>query len=333
MNVARLQHRDTEYAEPMISKQAAGETVGISVVVPVYKSELTISVLVERIISTLKGVADFEVILVEDGGRDSTWKVIERLASNFREVQGVQLSRNSGQHAALLAGIRDARYSTTVTIDDDLQFMPEEIPALVSLLTDNQYDVVYGVPSVVEQNTTRRLSGRLIRRALRTGLNVDEAPELSPFRAFRTNLREAFDLNLGPNVSLDALLSWTADRYGAVSITHQPREHGRSNYTISHLVRHAVDIATGYSSTPLRIASVFGLVTAVSGFSLLIYFIIDAFSTGQSAPGFRMLFAGITILSGVQLICIGVIGEYISRMHFRIMGKPTYTIRARTSHV
>jgi len=317
----------------MVDQAGGRELPGVSVIVPVYKSEATIALLVERIVSTLKGDIDFEVLLIEDGGRDATWGAIESLALKNSEVRGLQLSKNSGQHAALLAGVREARYSISVTIDDDLQFMPEEIPLLVNALSKGESDVIYGVPAVVKQSTARRLSGRLIRKALLTGLSVSEAPELSPFRAFKTSLREAFDHNLGPNVSLDALLSWTASRYEAVTISHKPRQHGRSNYNIGRLVRHAVDIATGYSSTPLRVASILGFITATSGLLLLTYVIAEAFNAGKSVPGFRMLFAGITIFSGVQLVCIGVIGEYISRMHFRIMGKPTYAIRARTPDV
>ena len=272
----------------------------------------------------------FEIILVEDGGNDSTWDLIEALATTYGEVTGIQLSRNAGQHAALLAGVRDAKFDVCVTIDDDLQFLPEEIQLLLSEMERTNSDVVYGVPTEVEQSIVRRQAGRLIRTTLRRGLNVAEAPDFSPFRAFKTALRNGFEVPVGPNVSLDALLSWSASRYSSVPIAHQERRYGRSNYTLGRLLRHALDIATGYSAAPLRLASALGLLTAAFGFGLLSYVIIEAFLTGKSVPGFRMMFAGITILSGAQLICLGLIGEYLSRMHFRIMGRPTYTVRTRT---
>ena len=123
-------------------------------------------------------------------------------------VVGVRLSRNFGQHNALIAGLRHARYDVSVTIDDDLQNPPEEIPRLLACLEEEHLDVVYGVPTNVEQSLWRRMSGRMTRRAMRTVLGMKNAPDVSSFRAFRTRLRDAFSGNLGTNVALDALLSW-----------------------------------------------------------------------------------------------------------------------------
>ncbi len=283
-----------------------------------------------RIRETFRNDRTLEVILVDDASNDETWRVIQELAKQDSRILGIRLARNSGQHAALLAGLRAAQNEVTITIDDDLQFRPEDIPLLLEELESGEYDVVYGVPREVKQNIGRRTSGRLIRRLLRGGLGVAEAPELSPFRALRTSLREGFGKDLGPNISIDALLSWTANKYSAVQVTHQERVSGSSNYNFLKLFRHALDIATGYSAIPLQLASAAGAVTALFGFAFLLYVILVAALAGTSVPGFRMIFAAITILCGVQLLCLGILGEYLARMHFRIMGKPTFFISETT---
>ena len=284
----------------------------------------------ERIDWTLAALGDYEVILVDDGSADDTWGTITDLSIRWPRVTGVRLGRNYGQHNALVAGIREASMPVTVTIDDDLQNPPEEIPQLVDALLRENLDVVYGVPEQVEQPFPRRFAGRIIRQSLRRGLSVESAPDVSSFRAFRTNNRDAFPRDLGSNVSLDALLTWGGSRYGSVTVRHDPRAVGTSNYTLGKLLRFAIDTTTGYSTAPLQAASILGLVTAFFGLMILVFVVGRRFITGESVPGFPFLAASIAIFSGVQLLTLGVIGEYLARMHFRVMGKPTYVIRETT---
>lgn len=307
------------------------ERDGISVVVPVYSGARTLAELVERVAATLKGFTDFEVILVDDGSPDESWSTIESLSSQFAFVRGIRLSRNFGQHNALVAGVRHARFPITVTIDDDLQNPPEEIPALITALESQRLDVIYGVPEFVEQSLPRRLSGSLTRTVLKRVLGVKSAPDMSSFRVFRTRLRSAFDSEIGTNVSLDALLTWGGATFGGVPVRHNARTEGTSNYTYRKLLRFAVDTTTGYSTFPLQVASFIGLVTALFGLGILIFVVGRPILTGESVPGFPFLASTIALFAGVQLFTLGVIGEYLARMHFRIMRKPTYVIREETS--
>lgn len=306
--------------------------VAVSVVVPVYQSPGTLHQLVERIEKTLREI-DFEVLLIDDGSGPSTWGIIQEIAASDPKVRGIRLGRNSGQHNALVAGVRHAQHEITVTLDDDLQNPPEEIPRLLRVLEESSVDVVYGVPRQVAQHGWRRASGWTIRRTMQFVLGVDEAVNMSSFRAFRTQLRNAFSANLGPGVSLDALLAWGTDRFAAVPVDHSERLQGRSNYSVRKLINFAVDAVTGYTTLPLRAASALGFVTAAGGLVLMGIFVIAPFVRGISVQGFPFLASTIILFAGIQLVTLGVIGEYLARMHFRIMNRPEYLIVEETDVV
>ena len=302
---------------------------GLSVVVPVYRSEQTLRELVSRISSALQKY-DFEIILVDDASGDGSWKEISSLAKENLNVFGIRLGRNSGQHGALLAGVRTAKFETTVTLDDDLQNPPEEIERLILGLKQG-VDVVYGVSSEIKQNFYRRLGSNLVRKFFSSALGFNSAVTMSSFRAFRTNLREGFSTQLGPNISLDALLTWSTTRFAVAEVRHDMRKMGKSHYTYRKLVRFMIDMTTGYSALPLRLATSIGFVTIGFGLLLLAYVVGRPILSGESVPGFPLLASSITIFSGVQIFLLGILGEYIGRMHFRVMNKPTYMIAESTN--
>jgi undecaprenyl-phosphate 4-deoxy-4-formamido-L-arabinose transferase len=244
-------------------------------------------------------------------------------------VTGIRLGRNSGQHGALLAGVRAAKFQTVVTLDDDLQNPPEEINKLIDALVPG-VDVVYGVSTEVKQNFYRRAGSKLVRKFFASALGFNSAVSMSSFRTFRTVLREGFNTALGPNVSLDALLTWSTTRFTVVEVKHDERKVGDSHYTFRKLVRFMIDMATGYSALPLRLASALGFLTISFGAVLLVYVIGRPIITGERVQGFPMLASTIIIFSGVQIFLLGILGEYIGRMHFRVMNKPTYMVAETT---
>jgi len=298
-------------------------------VVPVYRSERTLIELVGRISSALQN-HEFEIILVDDASGDESWTTICSIARQNSMVTGIRLGRNSGQHGALLAGVRAAKFQTVVTLDDDLQNPPEEIKELIDALVPG-IDVVYGVSTEVKQNFYRRAGSKLVRKFFSSTLGFSSAVSMSSFRAFRTELRSGFDSSLGPNISLDALLTWSTSRFAATEVAHDQRSEGKSHYTFRKLVRFMIDMATGYSTLPLRMASTLGFTTIAFGLVLLIFVVSRPLISGGSVPGFPLLASSITIFSGVQIFLLGVLGEYIGRMHFRVMNKPTYMIAETTS--
>lgn len=299
---------------------------GISVVIPVYNSENSLEPLLARLADVLPALAPrYEVILVNDGSRDGSWAVIERLAGRYPWVHGVDLMRNYGQHNALLCGIRLAVYATLVTMDDDLQHPPEEISKLLARLEEG-YDVVYGTPQQEQHGLWRDLASQVTKYVLQTAMGAEVARQISAFRAFRTAVRYAFADYDGPFVSIDVLLTWGTTRFAAVPVRHDPRTIGVSNYTFRKLVRHTFNMVTGFSTLPLQFASLLGFSMTLFGMLVLVYVVGRALLEGVVVPGFAFTVTIITIFSGAQLITLGIIGEYLARMYARTMNRPSSVI-------
>jgi glycosyltransferase involved in cell wall biosynthesis len=299
---------------------------GISVVIPVYNSELSLPEVVERLETVLSRLCPaFEVVLVDDGSRDRSWETICELARRKRYVRGIQLMRNFGQHNALLCGIRAAVHSVVVTIDDDGQHPPEEIPKLVRPLQDG-YDVVYGRPERQQHTWWRNHASRLAKIAMQSIFGAETARHVSAFKAFHTRLRCTFAEYQDALVSIDVLLSWGAARIGSVPVRHEPRHHGRTNYTLRRLVAHTLNMITSFSIVPLQLASVIGFLFTLFGIGVLLYVLISYLIVGGVVAGFPFLASIIAIFSGAQLFALGIIGEYLARIHFRSMRKPAYVI-------
>jgi glycosyltransferase involved in cell wall biosynthesis len=305
------------------------EVRSLSVVMPVYNGEASLAELCRRLGEVLPRVAmQHEIILVNDGSRDRSWEIISELSSRSPTVRGLSLMRNYGQHNALLCGIRAAKYELIVTLDDDLQHPPEEISRLLARLEEG-FDVVYGTPENEQNGLMRALASRITRLTLRTAVGADVARNVSAFRLFRTQLREAFAGYQTPFVSIDVLLTWATTRFGATKVPFQQRHSGASNYTFAKLVRHALDMMTGFSTAPLQLASLIGFACTLFGIGIFLYVFIRYCLEG-SVPGFPFLASIIAIFSGAQLFALGVIGEYLARMHFRSMKRPAYVVRTTT---
>lgn len=303
----------------------------LSIVIPVFNGAENLDPLTQRLATVLPDHASaFEVILVNDGSRDASWQVIVDLMKQHTFLRGIDLMRNYGQHNALLCGIRAARHPIVVTMDDDLQHPPEEIPKLLEKLEEG-YDVVYGTPRAQQHGLWRDVASVVTKAALRSATGAKVAEQVSAFRAFRTCGREAFADYRCPSLSIDVLLTWGASRFAAVQVEHRPRRAGVSNYTFASLIRHALNMMTGYSTAPLRLASLIGLVFTLFGALVLAYVLIRYFLYGTGVAGFPFLASSIAIFSGAQLFALGIMGEYLARMHMRTMDRPPYAVRDRVN--
>ena len=301
-----------------------------SVVIPVYKSQATLPELVERLDKALSGLAEaYEVILVNDDSPDQSWQVITSLAERFACVYGIDLMRNYGQHNATLCGVRAARYEVLVTMDDDLQHPPEELHFLLEKLSEG-YDVIYGVPKKLPHSWWRNLGSILTKLAVASAIGVKTVRDVSAFRVFRTDLRQAFEGYDNPDVLLDVLLSWGTTRFTTVAVDEKPRSVGQSNYTFGKLLRMSLLYLTNFSTKPLRFSNIVGFFFTVIGFIGFIYVITIYFVAG-SVPGFPFLASAIMVFSGVQLFALGIIGEYLARVFERTAGRRPYTIARRTT--
>jgi len=300
--------------------------MNLSIIIPVYNSAGSLSALADSLLSVLREIATcYELILVNDGSRDNSWPVINDLCAKHDWIRGINLMRNYGQHNALLCGIREAKHEIIITMDDDLQHPPDEIPKLLDKLNEG-YDVVYGTPQKEAHGLWRDVASKFTKWALQTAMGAQIARNVSAFRAFRAELRDAFALYQSPFVSIDVLLTWGTTRFAAVPVRHDERKLGASNYTFGKLMTHAFNMLTGFSTLPLQIASYVGFLFMGFGVLVILYVISVLLIYGRVVPGFAFLAAIIAIFSGVQLFVLGIIGEYLGRIHFRTFNKPPYAV-------
>jgi glycosyltransferase involved in cell wall biosynthesis len=300
---------------------------GLSIVIPVYGSEESLPELVQRLKNALSPLGEpYELVLVNDCSPDRSWEVISALAEQHSWIRAINLMRNYGQHNALLCGIRAAQYAIIVTMDDDLQHPPEEIPKLLGKLA-RDYDVVYGIPEHEQHGLGRDIASMITKIALQNAMGAEIARNISAFRAFRSEVSGAFAHYEGSFVSIDVLLTWGTNRFAATPLRHDARRKGTSGYTVRKLITHAMNMMTGFSTLPLQFASLVGFLFTLFGVGVLVYVMGRYLMHGGSVPGFPFLASIIALFSGAQLFALGIIGEYLARMHFRMMDRPSYAVR------
>jgi undecaprenyl-phosphate 4-deoxy-4-formamido-L-arabinose transferase len=306
--------------------------MNISIVVPVYNGQHTISELVERLGKVLPGISDsYEAVLVCDGSPDESWQLIEQLSLSYPWVRGIDLMRNYGQHNALLCGVMAARYEIIFTLDDDLQHPPEEIPVMLAKLAEG-YDVVFGVPKKLPHSWWRNVTSTITKTMVGYVMGNKTIRDISSYRVFRAHIRKAFENYRGPDLLLDVLLTWGTSRFGTVPVEESPRTVGVSNYNLVKLVKMSLTLLTGYTTVPLRFASILGFMFTLLGLFMLIYLVVTYFALG-SIPGFSFLASTVIIFSGVQLFALGIIGEYLARIFDRSFGRPTYQVLKTTRNL
>jgi glycosyltransferase involved in cell wall biosynthesis len=303
---------------------------GLSIVVPVFNSEESLPKLLQELSSELPQLAHtYEVILVNDGSRDGSWRIVEGLAQEFSFVRGFDLMRNYGQHNALLVGVRNAKHDVIVTMDDDLQHPPAEVAALLRKL-DEGFDVVYGTPREMQHDFLRNIASRMTKLVLQSAMGAKTASNISAFRAFRTHLRDAFVQYQNPFVSIDVLLTWGTTKFVGTPVRHEPRLLGQSAYTLRKLFTHAANMVTGFSAMPLQLATWTGFAFTLFGIGVFLFVFVRYLISGTPVPGFPFLGSLVSIFSGAQMFALGIIGEYLSRMHGRLLDKPAYAVRVTT---
>jgi undecaprenyl-phosphate 4-deoxy-4-formamido-L-arabinose transferase len=309
-----------------VSCQAPAER-DLSIVVPVYNSAASVHTLLKRLTAVLDRHAEsYEIILIDDGSDDRSWDEMRAAHACYGDkLLVVQLMRNYGQHNALMCGLGLARGACVVTMDDDLQNPPEEIPKLIDRLRSQSLDLVYGCPDRRSHAPWRNLGALLVSRFYRTVFKSPLTP--TTFRAIRRQLVRSvlfYDLNF---TYVDGLLAWCTDRIGSVPVQHHARAQGRSGYSVRRLMLLALNLYTNFSLLPLQAVSLLGLLTAASGFTVGLYYLIQYFAANIAVPGYASIIVAILLLGGVQLLALGVMGEYLGRLHLNVNRKPQYVIR------
>jgi glycosyltransferase involved in cell wall biosynthesis len=299
--------------------------MNVSVVIPCYRSRATLPELVARLhVSLAEVVDDYEILLIVDGSPDDTYAVARALEIEDGRVTAVLLRRNYGQHHASLAGIERARFEVTVLMDDDLQHRPEEVPALLAPLKNPLVDVVYGNASEEEHSWWRNATSQAAKRAMEW-MGLPNARLFSSFVAFRTDLRDGF-ASVSGVAYIDVLLGWSTNAVIAVPVRMDQRTEGSSGYTWSSLVRIAWDMTTG-TVQALRFVTVAGYAACTLGIALLVFVVYSYFTADTSTPGWASQAAMTALFSGLTMLSLGVIGNYLGRMYVSSQNRPTYVVR------
>jgi undecaprenyl-phosphate 4-deoxy-4-formamido-L-arabinose transferase len=301
----------------------------LSIVIPLYKDESALPAIFERCRPVIDGIdGGGELVLVDDGGLDRTTPVAIELAQEYpHAVTVVRLARNFGQHPAVFAGLAHARGQRVVTLDSDLQYPPEEIPKLLAELSP-EYPVVSGSRADRQDPAVRRLITRTLTRWLNRQTKSDLRDFGSMFRAYD---RATVDLMLEfteRHRYVPAVVAWLGVPIKEVPIAHAARGEQGSRYRLSTLVDMVLDLITGYSVFPLRIVIFLGLLASAAGFIGTLAFAVYRVAVGSGVSGTVSAFALIFALSGVQLLIVALIGEYVGRIYTEAKGRPYYVVGA-----
>lgn len=287
-----------------------------SVVVPVYNSEGMLRELHRRIVAVMEELHEpFEIVFVEDCGRDRSWHVLRDLAGGDLRVTALQLMRNSGQGNATLAGLSRARGAFVITLDDDLQHPPEELPPMIRTLhEDADLDVVIGVPREKQHHFVRRMGSNFINCVNSWFLEKDPKLRFTGFRVMRFQVAKALVAMQVPYPALGPMLISATRRIANVTVRHDPRKEGRSGYTVQRIVKQTLSNFIGYSMLPLRILAMIGAMGVLGSVLLGTYYFTRYFIIGVSVPGWMTLLLLTLAISGFNFFAFSIIGEYILRI-------------------
>jgi len=304
----------------------------ISVVVPVYSSEATLPELYRRLTAALQNLVGerYELIFLNDGSRDGSWPILKSWAEKDPTVVAVNLTRNFGQHNALMCGFFQASGQYIVTLDDDLQNPPEEIEKLYAAIQGG-HDVVYGIFDAKQHTVFKNIGSELVQFIYRKTFNL--RTRITSFRILKKHIAHrllSYDRSF---TFLDGLIAWFTTNIGNVTVEHHKRAVGNSGYSFRKLVTLALNMLTNFSIVPLQLASLFGISSALIGFSFGCYFLLKKIIFDIPVSGFTSLIVSITIFAGVQLLTVGMLGEYIGRIHINVSKRPQYAIREIVTRV
>jgi undecaprenyl-phosphate 4-deoxy-4-formamido-L-arabinose transferase len=305
-------------------------SLAYSIVVPVYRGEATVVELCNRLVAFFEGRAtSFEILLVDDGSSDGSWNRIQELAGQDDRIAGLRLTRNFGQHNATVCGFRHARGEFVITIDEDLQFPPEEIGKLIDRAERDGSDVVYGVPEQRRHSWWRRLGSRMVMIVPRLVMKVPF--DISSFRLIRGPISAEVAKAQRHDIVIDVMVSWITDRISAVRVQQMESTARKSSYTPAKLLQVLFNILYNYTVLPLRFSILIGGALSLLSLVLAAYFVYVRVTQDVGVPGFSALIVSILFSTGVILLGIGMMSEYLAHTFLHVIRKPQSVVRETTA--
>jgi|688.fasta_scaffold59322_3 glycosyltransferase involved in cell wall biosynthesis len=299
-----------------------------TIVIPLYRSELNIPYLLQRL-ESLPTSESWNVVFVDDGSPDNTYQTIKILMQNSPiNAILVRHARNFGEHNAVLTGYRYASGNYILNLDDDLQNPPEEALRMLQYARENSFDVVYGKYIDKKHTTWRNTGSFFANQTAKFLLDINGTEYLSSFRCVSLLIAKNVSEYKGPYVYIDGILSQLTSSISSIDVHHDERYAGESNYNMRRLIRLWLVILTGFSLMPLRIAILIGVSTALIGASGLVYALVINIFDRYQVPGWTSIISAILFFGGIQCLLLGVLGEYIGRIYLAISGKPQSLVRS-----
>jgi undecaprenyl-phosphate 4-deoxy-4-formamido-L-arabinose transferase len=324
-SVSPLQH---PIPSPRLIEEAAAVPPDISVVIPIFNEADNIEKLHERLAKTLTGLGrSYEIWYVDDGSSDASLTLLHAITERDRHVGVIELTRNFGQHAAVLAGFAAARADIVITLDGDLQNPPEEIPRLVAKIEEG-YEVVGGWREERQDPLFRRAASDLINRLTSFTVGVRMQDYGCMLRAYRRSVVQQIIECDERSSFIPALANSLAKRTAEIEVQHADRFSGRSKYSLMKLMRLSFDLITGFSLLPIQMMSLAGILVAVAGMGFGVFLLVRRLFVGPESEGVFTLFAILFVFIGILILAVGLVGEYVGRIYLEVRRRPTYRIRA-----
>ncbi|MBI5674625.1 MAG: glycosyltransferase family 2 protein [Nitrospirae bacterium] len=308
--------------------------IKLSILIPVYNSEKTIGRLVENIVSDLSPLFKLEIVLVNDNSLDNSEEICISLFEKFKEnVKFYSLSKNVGEHSAVMAGLNKVTGDYVVIMDDDFQNPISEVVKLVNEAIEGRHDVVYSLYEKKRHSLFRNFGSWFNDKVANIMLKKPKDLYLSSFKVLNRFLVNEIIKYKSPFPYIDGIILQITNKIGKVRVEHSVREEGRSGYTIKKLISLWLNMFTNFSILPLRLSIILGFLFALVGLFLGIYTVIEKIMNPALPVGFASRFVGISVFAGIQLIILGMLGEYVGRIFLAINKKPQYTIRKTYEHI